>query len=159
MSYIHLIKWSVNDQFSSLTARGKKLLWWRTNILLPDVSTGNRLWLGWVSSFSNLWALSRHLTLLISPMLYTMGTSDVLASFITCCIAFISWAVHELCQFAMFLVRMISICNILIENFIYIALFKKTVYKVLWQNTAKGCRIKYISVKLQRTNYINGIYS
>ena len=71
LSYIYLIKWSVADQFSSLTAWGKKLLWCQILLyLLPDVSTVNRLWLGWVSSFSNLWALSRHLTLLISLMFY-----------------------------------------------------------------------------------------
>ncbi len=63
-----ILCWSMEDEFRSLTAWGKKLLCSlvvRQQILLyhlPDAAGWTGLFLGWVLSFSFLWALCRHLT-------------------------------------------------------------------------------------------------
>ena len=66
-------KWSVDDELRGLTVWGVKLLCSLVvQILLylfPGGSRVNRLSLWWVLSFSILWALSRHLTSLVSLML------------------------------------------------------------------------------------------
>ncbi len=67
----------VGDEFRSLTAWGKKLLWILVVCqqillyLLPDGSRVNRLFLGWVLSFSILWVQRRHLTGPKSSSLWT----------------------------------------------------------------------------------------
>ena len=86
----------------SLVVRQQILLY-----LLPDGSRVNRLSLGWVLSFSILWALCRHLACRWCPVdgyQWCSGRFYPLAEETS-----LSWAVHEPCQFVMFPVRMLSV--------------------------------------------------
>ncbi len=102
-----------SDEFKLLSAWGKKLLcslMVKQRILvylLPDGSSVNRLWLGWVFSF--FWALCCHLTSPMSLILCGWVPLMLWEVLITHCRAFLSGATHEPCQTAMFPFRMLSL--------------------------------------------------
>ncbi len=88
-------------ELTSLTALGEKLLY---NLgvqqqillyLLPDGNRVNRLWLGWVLSFSILQTLCMLSIPLISIMLGRWVPMMFWVVLITHCRALLSWAVHK----------------------------------------------------------------
>ena len=98
-------------ELRNLTTGGQKLLCTlnvRQWILytLPDGSRVNRLWLGWVLSFSIWWAPCRDFREICRqvPVMFWAGL-------ITRGRAVLSLAGHELCQFAMSPVRMLFYCT------------------------------------------------
>ena len=104
---VYCREWSVEDEFRDLTASGIKLLHSLVVqqmillYLLPDGSRVSRLWLGWLLSFSILWAPCRHVTPPDVTDALLMAPSDVLVLIIHFG-AFLFWATHESCQFGMF---------------------------------------------------------